>query len=164
MGEATKQPLLEALNCHPESGSRRIEGPRNVTVMLSHRDPSTPLCSAQDDERSDDRLIIADVRIFCFVAELRRELGVAGVDPRNIAWQQWIIALPISRDWPKQDFEQARDVSRCRTANPAHDAIAGRSGIAFIGVNCRNRHRDFRRGEEEIREAATELARRSVIV
>jgi hypothetical protein len=34
MGEAKKQPLLEALNCHPESGSRRIEGPRNVTVIF----------------------------------------------------------------------------------------------------------------------------------
>src|SRR5207249_2124280 len=135
---------------HPESGSCRIEGSRNVTVKLPQRDPSSSLRSTQDDALSDDRSVIADVRIFRFVAELRRELRVAGVDPRNIAWQQRIIALPIRGHWPEQNFEQARDVSRRRTSKTTHDAVSGCSRIAFVGVHRRNRHRDFRRGEKEI--------------
>src|SRR5437016_4763046 len=146
---------------HPERQSR---DPTMLPLGSASGSFTPKAFGAQDDELSDNRSVIADVRIFRFVAELRRELRVAGVDPRNIAWQQRIIALPIRGHWPEQNFEQARDVSRRRTSKTTYDAVSGCSRIAFVSVHRRNRHRDFRRGEKEIREPATEFARRSIIV
>src|SRR5205085_10945251 len=56
--------------------------------------------------------ILAAVVVLGLVTELRRELGVAGVNPGNIARQQRIVALPIGGNRPEQNLEQPRDVTR----------------------------------------------------
>src|SRR5207253_10958101 len=96
--------------------------------------------------------------------EFRGEYREARVNPRNIAEQKRIITLPPSRDRPEKNFEKTRNVAGARASQSAHSAVARGRGIAFVLVDLRDRHRDFRRSEKEIGQAAAKLARRAVVV
>src|SRR2546430_11087062 len=61
-------------------------------------------------------------------------------------------------------FEQTGHSPYGRASDPAHNAISRRCGIAFVCVHGRHRHKNLRVSEEQIRETATELARRAVII
>src|SRR3981081_4486290 len=60
----------------------------------------------QDKEKEED-LVISDVRIFRFVAELGRELFIAAVDVADVAGKNRIIGALINRERETEHFPQA---------------------------------------------------------
>src|SRR5260370_370356 len=99
-------------------------------------------------------LIIPDVGIFRFVAELGRKLRITGMNPRNIAGQKRIITRTPNRRRPCDYLEETRAVTHGGSANGTHHSISGGGGVAFLLVNGGDRHSDLGRCEEEVGNAA----------
>src|SRR5207237_89984 len=109
-------------------------------------------------------LIIAAVGVFRFEAELGRKFRVTGVNPWNIVWQDRPITVVPHRKWEGKDFEKTNRVPRSGTAEAAHDAVTRRGAVAFHFVHFTNAVRQLAGSVKKIADAATEFARRTIIV
>src|SRR5205807_4722881 len=109
-------------------------------------------------------LILAAVRIFRFKAELWRKFCITGVNPRNVARQNWTVTVPPDRGGKGENFKKADEVSRSGTAETAHNAVTSGRGVAFLFIYFGNRDRQFRRSEKEIPNPAAKFPRRTVII
>src|SRR5882724_9990684 len=81
---------------------------------------------------SDEKLIIANVRILRFVAKLRRKFRVARVNIWNVTWQKRIVARTPYRSSPGNDFEKSCDMTRGRAADRTHHTVARSGGVSFL--------------------------------
>ncbi len=70
----------------------------------------------------------------------------------------------MSRCRKREDFVKTGEMPRGRAAETANDAITASRSIALGLADFANAVRQFRGREKKIRNAATELSRRSVIV
>src|SRR5438128_2069450 len=83
---------------------------------------------------------------------------------RNIARQNWSIAVVPNRNRESENFEETGEVARSGTAETAHDAITCRRGVTFLFIYFANRNRQLARSEKEISNPAAKFASRAVIV
>ena len=102
---------------------------------------------------------IAHVRVFRLVTDLRRKFRIACMNVRDVRRQNWVITVVPNWKRKRQNLNKTRYVSCTCAPESAPNAITGPCGIAFRLVDLVDRHKKVSRSDDEIRKAATELAR-----
>jgi len=93
---------------------------------------------------------IAHVRVFRLVTDLRRKFRIAGMNVRDVRWQNRIIALVPYWKRKRQNFNKTRYVSCASAPQSTPNAVTGSRGITFGLVDLINRHKKVSRSDEKI--------------
>ena len=81
-----------------------------------------------------------------------------------VGWEGIAIMVNASNRVTDINLNQTGDMPRARATYATDHAVSGSCRISVVSIDGRHGHKDFRWSDEEVRQTATELAGRSIIV